>query len=388
MPSPNSPKTFRREFSPQERGCPECGAELRVAETNSRSLTSLWGKVKALRCRYRCRKCSYSHSAWLDDSLDESGCLPEVLARAHDATTLLSYRQASSLLGKWGLNLSKSGLCNLSTKLNDSSHQQGTQQLLALAERPLAAPVLSTKRWVIECDGKFVPIWSEAKLLEWREVKSAVLYPMKSPGERYYLSHLGNAESFSARVHGLLRHAGVTQQDQVLGVSDGALWIAELMGDLGVHRHILDVYHTSTYLETLMHALGWTEAERETERRSLLRGEIDVQSWLNLYLPSQLDTAELDESAQKALAYLTKQALLGHTCYPEFRAEGIEVIGSGQIEGANKSVIGGRLNISGAHWRETGGRGMAFVRGEYFSHRPVTDFHTIRQQAFSSLKAA
>lgn len=338
-----------------------------------------------MRCRYRCRHCQGSCSSWLDSSLDESGCLPEVLARAHEAATLLPYRQASRLLANWGLSLSKSQLGKLTSKLNTASQQQGGEQLLALADKPLLARPLRAKRWIIECDGKFVPIWTKEKHLEWREVKSCVLYPMKSPSERYYLSHLGNAESFSARVHGLLRHAGVTQHDQLIGVSDGALWIAELMGDLGVHRHILDVYHASTYFETLMLALGWQEPERELERRALLRGEIDVQKWLNKHVPSG---AELNEEAQSALAYLSKQAMLDHTCYPKFKAEGIEVIGSGQIEGANKALIGGRLNVSGARWCEAGGRGMAFVRGEYFSYRPVTDFHTTRQQAFSSLNAA
>lgn len=188
-------------------------------------------------------------------------------------------------------------------------------------------------------------------------------------------------------MHGWLRHAGVTHLEQLIAVSDGALWIAELMEDLGVHRHILDVYHASSYFETLMLALGWQESERVLSRRTLLRGELDVRSWLNNHVPADV---ELTEEGRTALAYLTKQALLGHSCYPRFRAEGIEVIGSGQIEGANKAVIGGRLNISGARWRETGGRGMAFVRGEYFycGHRPVTDFHTVRQQAFPSFKTA
>ncbi len=135
--------------------------------------------------------------------------------------------------------------------------------------------------------------------------------------------------------------------------------------------------------------MGWTQAERETERRSLLRGEIDVQRWLNLYVATRLDVAELDETALKALAYLTKQALLDHTCYPRFRAEGIEVIASGQkvpykagIEGANKAVIGHRLNLSGAHWSESGATFMAFARADYHAERSIAAFDSVRQAAF------
>jgi len=349
-------------------------------EKKSLKLTSFWGESEATRLRYRCRACGGSLSCWLDASLDESGSLPEVLARAHQLATLLPYRESSELLEDWGVSLSKSRLCSLNERLNNALQQQGWQRLGELAEEPLSTQRLEGKTWIIESDGKYSPVRNaETGALEWREVKTAVLYPMNSPTERYYLSHLGEHETFSRGVHGLLRHAGVKQEDRLIGVSDGALWLANLMGDLGVHRHILDVFHASTYFETLMQALGWEEARRSQERVALLKGKIDVQTWLNKQVPAGV---ALSEEGQKALAYLTKQALLEHTCYPKFLKEGIEVIGSGQIEGANKSVIGGRLNISGAHWSEEGARSMAFVRSQYYSHRPLTNFHEARQQAF------
>ncbi|MDQ3398793.1 MAG: hypothetical protein M3511_13690 [Deinococcota bacterium] len=304
-----------------------------------------------------------------------------MLMRAHELATLLPYRQTSEVLKRWGVDLGKSLLCNLNEKLNQATQAQGSRKLSELAQEPLFSRSYSGKTWIIEVDGKFVPVWTEEqeKKLEWREVKTAVLYPRRAPSERYYVSHLGSHEPFSQCVHGLLRHAGVKQEDRLIGLSDGALWIASLMGDLGVHRHILDVYHASTYFETLLLGLAWSEPERERERRALLRGEIDVQTWLNQHVP--VGTV-LNEEARAALLYLNKQALLEHTCYPRFRAEGLEVIGSGQIEGANKSVIGGRLNISGAHWSEEGAQGMVFVRAQYHSHRALTDFHDVRRRAF------
>ena len=56
------------------------------------------------------------------------------------------------------------------------------------------------------------------------------------------------------------------------GISDGAVWIADLLGDLGVKRHILDVYHASTYFQTLMAGLGYPEQQRLEQRKALLRG--------------------------------------------------------------------------------------------------------------------
>jgi len=104
---------------------------------------------------------------------------------------------------------------------------------------------------MLETDGKFVPIRGDSGV-EYREVKTAVLYKMHTSSERYYVSSLDDLQSFSNRVHGLLRHlglsgtyrarphAGVCQEDRLIGLSDGARWIAGLFGDLGVHVHVLE----------------------------------------------------------------------------------------------------------------------------------------------------
>ncbi|ADH65098.1 hypothetical protein Mesil_3284 (plasmid) [Allomeiothermus silvanus DSM 9946] len=86
--------------------------------------------------------------------------------------------------------------------------------------------------------------------------------------------------------------------------------------------------------------------------------------------------------AHKALHFLQHQAHLDLTDYPRFKREGIEVIGPGQIEGANKHVIGQRLKITGAHWSESGASAKALVRSRFFSHNPVTPFHAVRHAAF------
>ena len=118
-------------------------------------------------------------------------------------------------------------------------------------------------------------------------------------------------------------------------LADGAVWIAELFADLGVHRHVLDVFHASQYLETLMVALAWSEEKRLEHRRAWLRGEVDGLAWLNWHVTKEC-CINFDELVHKALGYLNRQAFLGRLAYPTFKREGFEVIGSGQIEGANK----------------------------------------------------
>jgi hypothetical protein len=375
----NLPRRCRQGFPPLERQC-ECGDELKRHQRRDVQVLSLWGKVSQARWRYRCEGCGKSVSLYEDESLDESGCLPEVLVRLQESTTLLSYRQAESLLGRWGVITSKSQLHALSQQFETTQHKEVSQQLQNQAGLALPRSKTKGKRYIIEIDGVLVPTLTETAQCEWRELKVAVLYPMRNPYKRLFCCHLGTASDFAPLVHGLLRQAGLTQADELIGISDGAVWIAELMGDLGVHRHILDVFHASTYLETLMLALGWEEPLRTRTRHDLLRGHLDVQRWLNTLSPTERTT--LNDEAQKALRYLEKQAALDHTTYPKFKHEGIEVIGSGQIEGANKAVFSQRLKLSGARWLPSLANAKALARAEYYAAQPIVEFHQIRKLAF------
>jgi hypothetical protein len=154
------------------------------------------------------------------------------------------------------------------------------------------------------------------------------------------------------------------------------------MGDLGVHRHILDVFHASSYLETLMLALGWEDTLRTQTRQHLLGGDLDIQRWLNSLSPPE--RTNLKAEAAIALCYLEKQAMLNHTTYPKFNHEGI---GSGQVESANKAVFARRLKRSGACWLPALANAKALARAEYYetqyyATQPLAEFDLVRHQAF------
>jgi hypothetical protein len=174
----------------------------------------------------------------------------------------------------------------------------------------------------------------------------------------------------------------VTQSDVIIGLSDGAVWITNIMANVGVHRHVLDVFHAATYFHTLLESLGWSAEVREAERRCLLRGDFNVQEWLNWHItPLVLAEVNKKPEGKTALLYLENQSRLLKTDYKRFKAEGFEVIGSGEVEGSNKSVLGARLRISGARWGD-GGDGKAFARGMDASVCPILGFDPIRMTAF------
>jgi hypothetical protein len=90
----------------------------------------------------------------------------------------------------------------------------------------------------------------------------------------------------------------------------------------------------------------------------------------------------LNDEALTALRYLEKQAALDHTTYPKFKLEGLEVIGSGQVEGANKALFSQRLKLAGARWLPHLANAKALARAEYYAARPMADFHKVRHLAF------
>lgn len=184
------------------------------------------------------------------------------------------------------------------------------------------------------------------------------------------------------------------REDTLIGVADGAPWIDNLFDQLGVEQRILDVYHATCYLDTVMLALGWNDEQRLAHRCSWQRGDINARVWLRHYLPDPELWLAWEPQVLTALRYL--EARLNQTDYFDFKAKGYPKvpskagIGSGQIEGANKSVIGARMKhggkvpgAAGMRWSFEGINRMATLRSNQCSAKPFLDFHTTRLLAFA-----
>lgn len=112
--------------------------------------------------------------------------------------------------------------------------------------------------------------------------------------------------------------------------------------------------------------------------------QLCLKHWLASYVPV---AANLSDEGAKALAYLSKHTALGMTDYPRFKRLGLENIASALVEAANKSVIGARLNLSGAIWSSDGAFGMVQARADSFSFAPIVPFLSLRHSAFPSFAA-
>lgn len=314
----------------------------------------------------------------LDRELDSSSWTSGALKVMTKLSASLSYEKAYEVIALFEvLPASSRAALERLTQPYAAACQEETRERLETAQ---AAELThgESRKMVIEVDGVRVLGQPDAGNCPGIELKTAVVYPMASPSERRFLADECQASYFTEQVAGLMREADLRRTDELIGLSDGAEWIKNLFESLGVEQ-IIDVYHASAYLETVMQTLGWDESRREQTRRSLLRGDINIAEWLKEQVPEPNVWLSWDDETLRALRYLEERQQ--QMDYPSYKERGL-AIGSGQVEGMNKSVIGFRMKQSGMHWSREGAGRMASLRANSCSKKPLLSHDTIRYAAF------
>lgn len=182
------------------------------------------------------------------------------------------------------------------------------------------------------------------------ELSSRGLAP---PTARLVLVNKLSSDEIGVMWKGLSARLGWGCGEGVSVISDGAKWIATQVGEVWPKaERVVDVFHVSQHLHQCgqtLHGEG-TDAAREwaSERlRSLVREGPTVALWtLGRARDSQKD--DRGKAALRALlGYLQPHA--GALRYGDRIRRGLP-IGSGQIEGACKTVVGRRLKLNSARW--------------------------------------
>jgi hypothetical protein len=344
----------------------------------ARTIKSVWGDYEISIQRWEEKGTAKQGSTPVDASLDSSDWTPWALERLLDLAHRLPFEEAAIVAGGFGLPVTSAELERLTHAYSQTLEESVMESLVKKSEMPLEKDFEKAPRiMALELDGVRVQGQPVEGVCEGVELKTALVYSVNRPSERTRVAGVIKAKDFVNIVAGLLRQAGVRQQDQIVALSDGATWIADLLELLGVLQ-ILDVFHAAEYFEKVLMALGWDDELRSAERCLLLRGEIDMGVWLSTFLRTA-NVSSWNEEARIALQYLLARTHL--MTYPTFKARGYP-IGSGQIEGMNKSVIGSRMKRSGMQWSRDGASRMGAFRAERLSYRPVSRFHALRFKAF------
>ena len=340
----------------------------------------LWGECRLRVVKWRCAKDKLVVTAY-PEGMDRSGLSPEVLKRCLDLNTRLPYREGHEALKIQGLDVGLSRcerICQGYGARVVASLEQWVSDADSLEDKPYEAP----ESYVVQLDGVMVieqdkPVKGHC---EGREVKQVLVHRLGDSSHKEHIAQALTSQDFEAWTQALLGQVGLKKQDSLIGIGDGAAWIDEAFASLGVEQRILDVYHATEYLDTLLKALDYDEPSREAERSSWCRGDINARVWFRHHVPEHLDTTNWPEEARKALAFLKKR--LDQMDYWFFREQGYP-IGSGAIEGANKSVVGARMKRSGMRWSHEGINRMAAMRSLQTTDKPWINFHQTRLLAFN-----
>ena len=220
--------------------------------------------------------------------------------------------------------------------------------------------------------------WQEMKLgLFSKRPRGAAATPeewadraLPRPQARVGFAAIEASDRFGTRWDQWAARLGIKDRSTITVLADGAKWIWEearqnLIGCVGV----LDIYHALEHVSDAAKALfgEGTDAARtwtDTARTTLLtRGWTGIDEHLQQTLLA--DEPVHRKALQGLRDYLGNH--VSHLNYAQRLAEG-RSIGSGQVEGACKNMIGRRLKQTGARWRVRRVNRMASLCCLVYSH--------------------
>lgn len=190
------------------------------------------------------------------------------------------------------------------------------------------------------------------------------------PAVRVGFAAIETSDRFGTRWDQWAARLGLKDYSTITVLADGAKWIWEearqnLVGSEGV----LDVYHALEHVSDAAKTLfgEGTDAARhwtDTVRTALLE-----RGWAGIEEQLRHSSVPDNAAARQALAGLRNYLgnHVSHLNYAERLADG-RAIGSGQVEGACKNMIGRRLKQTGARWRVRRVNRMASLCCLIYSH--------------------
>lgn len=294
------------------------------------------------------------------------------------AVEIPSHRRAADAFTELtGVSISKSSL----QRLCEQAGNQLVMRQAAEAKTVVSIPKQdeTIRREVVLPDSEVMSVSSDGVMVclreeGWKEVKiasiSAVEQTEQGPTltQHSYRAGLWDASLYGHHLWAEACRRGLEKAKTVVCVSDGAIWIWNLMFICFAYRiEILDWWHAVQRLWTIAHACltpdaatAWVVRQQHTLAHTHLRHVIHQ---VRLLYPRG---APLPTEVRQALAYLF--ANRHRMRYRLFRQAGYP-IGSGTVESACKVVVQQRMKQAGMRWSRPGAQAMLALRCVLLSDR-------------------
>lgn len=208
----------------------------------------------------------------------------------------------------------------------------------------------------------------------WREMKLGLVFRDRDMIKRAdgsgiitkkeYVSYFGSVNEFKKFLFAAAARAGYGKIKELVFIGDGAQWIWNTCEELFPDAvQILDYYHLS---ENVNEYAKFIYPEDEVTRKIWTNKVLDavtegkVEEAIKIVKEKQMDKAP--KGVGNLYTYMTnnRNRINSYTDNGYY-------IGSGAIEGANKTVIQHRMNQSGMRWGIDGGQYVAALRAKYES---------------------
>jgi hypothetical protein len=194
---------------------------------------------------------------------------------------------------------------------------------------------------------------------------------LPKPEVRVAFAAVEKKDGFQERVNGWRCRLHVGSKGDISGLGDGAEWIWNIVHDVfGSVRECLDVYHALENLSKTGKVLYGEGTEEYQQWQEATKWELLESGFERLEKRLDgLDEEFKDDGLRRKELVRIREYLANHRsrlCYRERLLEG-RAIGSGQVEGACKSMIGKRLKQTNARWLEDRLDEMAVLCSVHYS---------------------
>jgi hypothetical protein len=299
---------------------------------------------------------------------------PELQARlAYTATAVGSYAEAEKMATTWGTPVSDGGIHHQVQKLGQKAQALKLPTPAALKAGPLFSMVIMMDGWLTRERGQdwgAGPRKRDPQRVEWREIKSAVIYRLEqrvenAKGRGLLLEKFAVATppetspvDFGTAVHAEAQRRGLGRAQVIYLVMDGAVWLWDLAEDrFKTAVKTLDLHHAREHLQAVAEALhGAGTDAAQAWLKGMLQGlrhgqEIRVVRRLEELLKTQtVRTAENQKTISREVSYFRDHR--EHLHYQKMEKGGAPM-GSGAVESLGKQLQG-RLRGCGQFWSRNG----------------------------------
>jgi hypothetical protein len=353
--------------------CAACLEPMRHKGYVDGPLVTTLGDIRVRRPRFRCEHCGQEHYPH-DASLRFLGHgvswpLAKVVARLGAQLPFEQARQ--SLETDYGVRLSKQRMEQVCQEaggylLAEEDAQREHLENLPCAEQPAALPdsSLSPEKAYVYGDGTMIHTAGK-----WHEIRVASVAATDAKDQPLAVQHRArflSCAAFGLQLFLLARRVGYHRAKLRAFLADGAHWLWDVAATHFPDAiQILDWYHLTEHVHDTAAALfgeGTPPAQAWSEAR---KTELWEGRWTQTLAELDALRKPLRASAKRETLRQFRQYLINNQeriDYPRYRALGLR-IGSGQVEGACKALVGARCKQAGMrNWSHAGAEGVLRMR--------------------------